>query len=181
MAQAMRLPATYADAVEIQARAVVRDRLAQAQEGDFIGLGCAPAHLEAGQRLVRRLMTIGSYYDSSFMFALVECALAGWDDAIAVVNDLIREHHNYFQPLPAFLAYYDEKIRAGYRVRRPRGPKRTTNFMLDVVIVALVMDTLVLGLRQYRHQLGRGGAQAPVRLLPRLWPRPDCTAAVKRR
>jgi hypothetical protein len=148
------LPATFADGIEIEARALAREWVARAQTGDFIGLGCAPAHPEAGQRFVRRLMAMGAN-ESSFMFALVEFALAGWSDAIAVVDGLISEHVNYFQPLPAFLAYYDQKIRAGHRAQRPRGPKRTNNFMLEILVVTLVMEMLTLGFKEYRYQLGR--------------------------
>jgi hypothetical protein len=148
------LPATFADAAEMQARALAREWIARAQTGDFIGLGCAPAHPEAGQRFVRRLMAMGAR-DSNFMFALVEFALAGWDDAIAVVDGLISEHVNHYRTLPAFLAYYDQKIRAGHRPARPRGPKRTNSFMLDILAVTLVMEMLTLGLKEYRRQFGR--------------------------
>jgi len=153
----MKLPAYY-EALEAEALAFARECLAASQEdGDFLGLGCGPLDPEAGRRFVRRMMARWtSYADDTAMFWLVEVALAGWQDAIVVVNGLIDAHVNRHEPLPSYLAYYDTKIRAGYRAPKPRGRKISADFMQDVVLMTLMMELVArFGLQISRKQIGR--------------------------
>jgi hypothetical protein len=119
----MPLPPDYWEAVEAGALVVARDFIGRMKEGDFLNLGCAPLHPDAGRRLLRRLIQRYALNDSSAMLQVTEIA-EQWDDAHIAICELIHEFHNRGKPLPAYLATYNDRIIAGYVPAKPQGRKR---------------------------------------------------------
>jgi hypothetical protein len=121
-------------------------------DGDFLGLGCSALDPEAGQRFLRRLMRMSWESSSHAQLLLVDLARAGWDDADAVLRDVILEITNRGEPMPAFLASYNAWIVTGGRAPRTRGRKKTSNVFEDIVICVLVVELVVrFGLRPTRN------------------------------
>src|SRR4051812_42711853 len=146
----MALPANYIDARETHGRAIARSWIADAQEGDFDGLGCALIHPDAGHRFLRRMINLwSSGAADSQMLTLVEFALAGWEDAAIVCRDLIFEYTNPYEPLPSFLVYYNAKVHAGHTAPKPRGTQAATDLMTDMLMVTLVMELVALGFKEH--------------------------------
>jgi hypothetical protein len=147
----MTLPATVDEA---EAMEFARAWVARANSGDFLGLGCSLLDPECGPRFLRRLMRTIWKSSAHDQLILIELARAGWDDADAVLLDLIFELTNAGQPLPAFLATYNAWRQTERRAPRPRGRKKATNFMADVALVGLAIDIVErFGLRPTRNHV----------------------------
>jgi hypothetical protein len=151
----MTLPATYHEVIGAEALAFARQWIARMREGDFLNLGCAPLHPDAGRRLLRRLIKHYALHDAASMLQIAEIA-AYWDDADIALRELIQEFHNRHQPLPAYLVTYNDRIIAGYAPTRPRGRKKASNFLQDFCLVYLIVElTGKFGLSARRYQYGK--------------------------
>ena len=150
-----KLPQTFADAEADQALAHALQFVAAMQQGDFIGLGCAPADPDAGRRFLRRMLAhwMGS---ARGQLDLVNWALAGWADADIVLRELIVEYSNRHEAPPAFLAFYIGQIASDRTVPRKKGRKKATNLIVDIMAVTLIMDLIErYHLKLTRYQAGK--------------------------
>jgi hypothetical protein len=153
----MTLPVTYHEVIEAEALGFARQWIAQMCEGDFLNLGCAPLHPDAGRRLLRRLIKHYALHDAPSMLQIVEIA-DQWDEADIALRELIQEFHNQYQPLPAYLVTYNDRIIAGYTPIRPRGRKKASHFLQDFVLAYLIVELHErFGLKPTRYRWGKKG------------------------
>jgi hypothetical protein len=146
----MTLPVTL---VEAEALEFAREWIARGQEGDFIGLGCAPLHHDAGRAFARRLLGQFALLHPRNMLDLIETANAGWDEARFALVDLILEFTNRGEPLPAFLSTYNAHMVTGRVPPSPRGQKKSTNIVADIAIMVLIMELVErFGLKVRRNE-----------------------------
>jgi hypothetical protein len=154
----INLPATYADGVEVEALAFARKWIASCREGNFIDLGVAPLHPEAGRAFTRRLVKQYALMHPFNMDEIVKCAEAGWDDADIALRELVAEYVDRGEAMPAVLAAYNVRlINPNYvQPTKPHGKKKADNILKDMVVVTLVMELITrFPLEPTRFQLGR--------------------------
>lgn len=116
----MTLPATWIEASALQ---YAVEFIAACQQGDFLNLGCAPLHSDAGRALLRRFLKHYACQHAFNMDTLVASAQAGWEDADIALRQLIADHVDRGEPLPSVLAAYNVRLinPSMARPQKPRG------------------------------------------------------------
>jgi hypothetical protein len=131
------------------------------EEGNFMDLGFAPLHPECGLAFARRIIKQYALMHPFNMDDIVKKAQAGWDEADLALRELIAEHVDRGKALPSILAAYNVQLLnpRGAPPAKPRGQKKASNIMRDIVITTLIMELIerfpASGLKPTRYQLGR--------------------------
>jgi len=135
---AAQLPVSY---LEAAAMAFARDWIAAARKANFLELG-DPFNTDAMHTLVRRAVANLADMHERNAARLADLALAGAEDAIEGLKDLIAERHARGLPLGMALGTFDTIIKdRPATVRRPRSHP-PGNFLANFIIVCLLMELL---------------------------------------
>src|SRR5262249_38238377 len=128
-----QLPTTL---VEAEALVFVRRWIANCSEGDFIGLGLAPLHPDAGRALAGRMLR-HAMQDADRLLAILDLAYAGWKDARDALDDVILDFASRGKPVPAPLVEYDMRVHKGQLPPispRLRKANKSANILKDMFI-----------------------------------------------
>src|SRR5262245_52327640 len=144
-----RLP-TKRDEVETQAYALACDWVRHhgaspsRNPGERPWLGVSPLKPAFGTLVMRDTLRGYMMAGGRAQLEVIEMARAGWDQARAVVEDLISEHESRHNALPSELAAYSMALRAGLLPDWPQltGPRREHRLFRDQ-FVALCAELLV--------------------------------------
>jgi hypothetical protein len=123
-----QLPATYDDALALQMRDYLRERLKDARWG-------VEERQEANRLL---LMTIADVGERNAAYVVDLATARGFVDAYEAASELVSRRLAAAQPLGASLEYFVNWLTLG---RRPPGPEgRPRDWLLDYVVVLSIVD-----------------------------------------
>ena len=142
----MNLP-TYSQAIVLEAREAT-DRLVDQfkQHALFANdsLSTLPAlHKDAGHELIQKMIkgiinAVGANDNDVQMWLIRLANFHGVEDAHVILLEWIRDYHQKGQPLPTYLATYDDVLRDDFVSRT--GSPRSKNIAADIAICCLVFN-----------------------------------------
>lgn len=138
-----QLPATYREFVEAEALAFARDWIADHRKPN--GIFHPDATAICGKALMKRWAQAHPFGADDIVYF----AKNGSPEADRALRELIAEHVNVHQTLPAVLAAYNIRIMNDSGQRKP-GPAKTDNFLRDIGITLLVEELV----KRYFPRLG---------------------------
>jgi hypothetical protein len=130
----------------------------------LFGQVVAPLHPLAGRQVVHEMIKRYALWSAETMARVCAWGRAGWDEADAALQALIRESINRGDQLPvALTAYMQETMLQPRLYPLVSGPKKSTNWLQDFVIFWMVAQVVARrGLKPTRRQTNRSSACAVV-------------------
>jgi hypothetical protein len=144
--------------VEGSALAAAREWIARCLEPPeastlFFGVVLPPMHPPAGRVVFREMTKQWALWHPFNMTKVCEAARAGWDEADLILRELIATFVNRGEQLPAVLAAYNIELLAQATQPRPRGRKKTAQWLQDICIATLIVLLVEqFGLKPRRRQ-----------------------------
>jgi hypothetical protein len=163
----MPLP-TYRDPrgalLAVDALAYARESITRISEGkiELMGIALSWRDPADGRRLAKEFLKRRAT-DPLGLKDVKELALAGWDLADEALRELIVEHEHYGREKPTGLKEYTIEITDPRRIRhKPRGRKKTDNYLRNIAITFLVGDVCwKFGLTPARQTESRHNPRRP--------------------
>jgi hypothetical protein len=123
-----------------EAQAYAHQSLEQLKDKHLPGAGLPILHPDVGEIFARQALKFKALSGALGMLWVIEFARAGWDEADLALRELAIELMHCKQCPPMLEGYAMEALKTPYR--RKRGRRKSTNFVQDFMLAALMADLI---------------------------------------